>query len=293
MPLAKVKKNAKESTEMTPIVFQLPTELAKDLQKRLGESDEHTGKNLEEMRRSFTALHGVVHRHRMETQSALLQHKNLSKSDLAKHKYDTDQVVKELEEAFGVIWPRFETLEKSLKSSDKTHGDSSKKHATALAETGTQILDLSKLIEKRYQSALKRINQTKSANAEIESVKTEIARLAKLIKEVGKYEYGSSLNILLAGAPIGFTGVLNFKSGFTVAQNGSQTDITAAGGGTTFETPVGTVNSVNAIFTPTKRPLYVVSDGITYFETLGYSWNGTTVTLGIPPSEWIRDAISS
>lgn len=291
MPLAKSKRSAKESTEMAPIVFQLPAEFAEKIQGRLGESDEQTGKNIEELKSSFSTLQAALHRSRMESQSNLLQHKNSSGAELAKHKSETDKVVKELEEAFGVIWPRFEALEKSLKTTDKSHGETAKKHAAELAETGTQILDLSKLIEKRYQSALKRINQAKGTtevridNGEVKAVQGEIARLEKLIKEMGKYEYGSSLNVLAAGKVVGFTGVLNFKSGFTVAINGGQIDVsaTASGGGLAYLAVVsGTIDNSNKVFTFASTPTIVVVNGASYINGFGVTISGTTATLDNP-----------
>ena len=70
--------------------------------------------------------------------------------------------------------------------------------------------------------------------------------------------------------------------------------ISATGsGGITIETPTGTVNAVNTTFTPTKEPLYAVADGIQYFESAGYTWDGTRIVFDVPPSQYVRDAISS
>lgn len=61
-----------------------------------------------------------------------------------------------------------------------------------------------------------------------------------------------------------------------------------AGSGTTIETPSGTVNGTNAIFTVTSTPDYIVSDGATYFDGAGYTIVGLTVTMTVPPSSFIR-----
>lgn len=62
------------------------------------------------------------------------------------------------------------------------------------------------------------------------------------------------------------------------------------GGGTGFtkETPAGTVDGSNAVFTVTHAPNYVVSDGITYFDGAGYILAGLTITLTVPPTSYIR-----
>ena len=63
------------------------------------------------------------------------------------------------------------------------------------------------------------------------------------------------------------------------------------GSGVTVETPAGTVNSVNTVFTPTSEPKWVVADGVTYFAGAGYTWNGSTITMDLAPSQFIRDII--
>jgi hypothetical protein len=63
------------------------------------------------------------------------------------------------------------------------------------------------------------------------------------------------------------------------------------GGGVTIETPSGDVDASNTVFIPTSEPLWVVSDGIQYFDGAGYTWSGASITMDIPPSQYIRDAI--
>lgn len=62
----------------------------------------------------------------------------------------------------------------------------------------------------------------------------------------------------------------------------------SSGGSSTPLTPIGTVNAVNAVFIVTARPSSVVADGITYFEGAGYSYSTLSVTLDVPPSQYIR-----
>ena len=60
------------------------------------------------------------------------------------------------------------------------------------------------------------------------------------------------------------------------------------GGGSSISTPTGTVNGSNTSFTASATPLFVVSDGIVYFESFGYSLSGLAITMSIPPSQYIR-----
>ena len=58
--------------------------------------------------------------------------------------------------------------------------------------------------------------------------------------------------------------------------------------GVRVETPVGIVDGINTAFTAFKSPKYIVSDGITYFENNGYTIAGKSLTLTVPPSQYIR-----
>lgn len=60
------------------------------------------------------------------------------------------------------------------------------------------------------------------------------------------------------------------------------------GGGGSSETPSGTVDGSNTTFTALNTPLFVVSDGITYFEGAGYTLSGLTITMTTPPVSYIR-----
>ena len=48
------------------------------------------------------------------------------------------------------------------------------------------------------------------------------------------------------------------------------------------------LESANMVFTAYKFPKYVVGDGITYFESQGYTYSGKTLTMTIPPSNYLR-----
>ena len=60
------------------------------------------------------------------------------------------------------------------------------------------------------------------------------------------------------------------------------------GGSVTAETPPETPDSVTTAFTATGTPKWVVADGVTYFDGAGYSYSAPTVTMDVPPSQYIR-----
>lgn len=70
-------------------------------------------------------------------------------------------------------------------------------------------------------------------------------------------------------------------------------DAGSAGSTLTFKTPTGTVNGINDTFTVANTPLFIVSDGATYFDGAGYTIVGTTVTMSMPPVSFIRDAYNA
>lgn len=55
--------------------------------------------------------------------------------------------------------------------------------------------------------------------------------------------------------------------------------------GVAFETPVGTIDGSNATFTVSNIPTAIMLNGLTYFETDGYTLSGLTITmLVVPPT---------
>lgn len=87
----------------------------------------------------------------------------------------------------------------------------------------------------------------------------------------------------LAGTDLG-NGVIEFDS-------------SGGGGSISFETPSGTVDGTNTTFTVTVAPLYIVTDGVQYFENIPaaspeYTRSGLTITTKVPPTEFIRSAHS-
>lgn len=80
------------------------------------------------------------------------------------------------------------------------------------------------------------------------------------------------------------------KKLYYLNEDGTEVEV-GAGSGITVETPSGSVNAVNATFTVSGVPKYIVSDGITYFEGAGYSRSTLTITMDVPPSQYIRAII--
>lgn len=87
---------------------------------------------------------------------------------------------------------------------------------------------------------------------------------------------------------------INFGANLSVSRaNDGTITVTgsAGGGGSTVETPTGTVNGTNTSFTVSAEPSQVVSDGITYFAGVGYTYGALTITMDVAPSQYIRAII--
>ncbi len=61
--------------------------------------------------------------------------------------------------------------------------------------------------------------------------------------------------------------------------------LSGGAGGFTLLPATGSVNSVNATFTFTEKPDYIVSDGVWYRENKGWTWSVLTATMTIPPND--------
>ena len=83
------------------------------------------------------------------------------------------------------------------------------------------------------------------------------------------------------------------SSGQVLTSNGAgalptwQDSTGGSGGGFTRLTATGIINSINADFTFTEKPDYIVSDGAWYEENSGWTWSGSTATMTIPPNDSI------
>ncbi len=106
--------------------------------------------------------------------------------------------------------------------------------------------------------------------------------------------------LYLDGVKRGLVNNINLAAGPGVSLayskvNGQDTiTINATGGGSsgvTVETPVGTVDASNTVFTVSAEPQFVVSDNVTYFDGAGYTYAALTITMDVPPSVSIRAII--
>lgn len=66
------------------------------------------------------------------------------------------------------------------------------------------------------------------------------------------------------------------------------TDNNSGGAGTNVETPTGTVDGSNTVYTTTNTPKWIIADGITYFAGAGYTYSSPTITLETAPVLYIR-----
>lgn len=142
-------------------------------------------------------------------------------------------------------------------------------------DTGEQIIDKINTNNSAKKILLSQIEGGKNYDDEIATLQNRTQILNQLI---GSRSGGVSK--IIAGSNI------------TISPTNGLGNVTinATGGGTgyTKETPTGTVNGSNTSFTVTATPVYVVSDGATYFENAGYTIAGLTITMTVPPQSFIR-----
>lgn len=67
----------------------------------------------------------------------------------------------------------------------------------------------------------------------------------------------------------------------------NQPGVSGSGSGKTLtvETPVGTVNGSNTVYTVLNQPVWIAVDGVDKFVTLNYTYLAGTITItdGAPP----------
>lgn len=68
-----------------------------------------------------------------------------------------------------------------------------------------------------------------------------------------------------------------------------------SGAGIAFEVPSGTIDDSNQTFTVSNVPIYIVINGVQYFENNGYTRSTLTLTLSTPVGTggWIKSAYAS
>lgn len=122
------------------------------------------------------------------------------------------------------------------------------------------------------------VRETKSDDGMKDSIDKRFKQLELLIRNMSRN----------AGKRRGGGDSIVAGSNITVTRVGGRRSIaSSAGGGSGFTelTATGTINSVNAAFTFTEKPDYIVKDGVFMKENKGWTWSsGTlTATLDVPP----------
>ena len=88
------------------------------------------------------------------------------------------------------------------------------------------------------------------------------------------------------------TGFIQAGVNVTITGTGTSSDpyiISSTGGGSSSpQTPTGTVDGSNTVFTALATPTSVVADGSTYFNGAGYTLVGLTITMDNAPTQYIR-----
>lgn len=120
------------------------------------------------------------------------------------------------------------------------------------------------------------------------------------LKGIGYISPADNVPVLLRNTYLNFGGLTIGDLGFGIRNNlgvmqykneaGAWTDFSAGGGGSGMfvETPVGTVNSSNLIFTVTVVPKFILTDTGIYIENFGYTRSVLTITMDLFPNFFIR-----
>jgi chromosome segregation ATPase len=149
-------KNEEEAPSV-PLFLQLPPEFLAEFNNRKKINEKELSFALTDLRKGLNLVTTTLAEHRAE-----------STNKLSEHKKNVDQIEKELKDAFKVLWPKFDEINKEIKKRDseldskhKDHEANLSKHSEQITSLSEEIIEISKTIEKRYQSALKKINQQK------------------------------------------------------------------------------------------------------------------------------------
>lgn len=128
---------------------------------------------------------------------------------------------------------------------------------------------------------------------ELEDTLKQLVSKKKLtVKDIdGIDEYIASIRraVMLGGNVRGGGDTVAAGSGVTITTSNGVKTINAAGG-VSVETPTGTVDGSNTVFTVSNAPVFIVVDGVNKYETLHYTYVAGTITItdGAPPVQFIR-----
>ncbi len=223
---------------------------------------------------------------------------------------ETDKKVKsyissaqrELDKQIGIIEDNILLLEKKLSNSESTLNDAIK---SQIKEAKQEIKDLTSESTTKQKGVMRDILDTISdkSGKKVEAKFKDVSKMLedyrvefnqRIESSIGR---GGSMNrqILVGGNnPLTRYTDYNIIAGTNVTITTANDDVkrrvnltivaSGGGGGANFETPVGSVDDSNTTFTVTNTPLYIIVNGVVYFEGTGLftSYSAPTITLSSP-----------
>lgn len=124
---------------------------------------------------------------------------------------------------------------------------------------------------------------------DVSAIKGVDKLLAEMKTSLGHFG-NKAVYLSVGGVKYGLVNALNVTGAVSHSKvNGLDTlTFTGGGGSVTTETPPESPDGVTTAFTATGTPKWVIADGITYFDGAGYTYSAPTVTMDVPPSQYIR-----
>lgn len=119
-------------------------------------------------------------------------------------------------------------------------------------------------------------------------------------KGIGYISPSEDIPVLLKNTYLNFGGNAIGAAGYGIRDNGGIMEFKNSGGswaglgtggggsGMFVETPIGTVNSSNLVFTVTVVPKFVIADNNIYHEGRGYTRSLLQITMDTFPNDFIR-----
>lgn len=142
------------------------------------------------------------------------------------------------------------------------------------------VVDYGKVVRLALKE-IKNAKGTSTSEPELDKVLSEWAE--KIYKRARAAALRGGGDIVVAG------------SGISIAHSNGRKTISATGSGILSETPVGTVDGSNLIFTVSHPPLFVIADSSFRVDGQGYSYAVLTITMDalVPPTQFIRSYYAS
>lgn len=183
-------------------------------------------------------------------------------------------------------------LEDKLSSSDSEVRNQLKEAKSAILDFNSKLSkaykEIESLVNKSFAAYDKLDNKTELINKEIDSLKKDlIARFSDAMSHKGGGSMNRQIRIDGTNYLTRYTDI-NLKAGSGMTLAAANDDVnkrvnitftSTGGGGFTKETPIGTVDGDNLIFTVSNTPQAVVVDNMWYVGSGdGYTFSGVTIT---------------